>query len=427
MSSLWFDIRYALRVFSAWPGTTAIALFSLGLGLAVNSAMFSLADGMFLRPLPVSDPQSLVWIDTVTTEDRHSGLSWRSSLELEETGGVFADIAVQNRRGALIERDGESDLVLLTIVSDTYFPMLGAQAAHGRLFSAELDAEAMAEPAIAISDSLWRRRFGGDTSLIGRTIRMNNGMFTVVGILPGDFRGLGRPDDNCNQLRARGARGDRGQPLPCMEGDARQSLFDPPCGIGAGQMAQSVWESHPPLPLIDRRCVGRVRWTNARRCIARAPGPGRSGHVDGCGPRAVIDRDGQPSLRHRGSRPAMTEVGQPWMVVGGVAACRPATRLCKGVPRATMEIDAAVAARLPMWLHRLRLFGRLTGTAPYSVRARPESKNLRRRAGSAPPRLSARPNGPWWKSASEPRPVRRPPDKARRRSGGDMTTECRGY
>jgi predicted permease len=82
--------------------------------------------------------------------------------------------------------------VLLTIVSDNYFPLLGVEAARGRLFRDDLDSAMANEPAVAISDSLWRRRYGADPSLAGRSIRMNGRSFTVVGILPPGFRGLNR-------------------------------------------------------------------------------------------------------------------------------------------------------------------------------------------------------------------------------------------
>ncbi|MBI3279603.1 MAG: ABC transporter permease, partial [Acidobacteria bacterium] len=86
----------------------------------------------------------------------------------------------------------EAELALMTLVSDNYFPLLGVEAARGRLFRDDLDRTMQNQPAVVISDSLWRRRFGADPGLIGRTMRMNESNFTVVGILPPEFRGLVR-------------------------------------------------------------------------------------------------------------------------------------------------------------------------------------------------------------------------------------------
>lgn len=192
MHALWTDIRHAFRVFLKHPGISTIAVLSLGIGLAVTSVIYSLADGMFMRPLPVREPDGLVWVDTVSAEGRQSGLSWLRYLDLRQSAAAFEDVAAQNRRAALLDQDGDQVLVLLTIVSDNYFSLLGIEPARGRLFSSNLDEAMQNEPAIAISDSLWRRRFNADTNLVGSTIRMNERMFTVVGILPPDFRGLVR-------------------------------------------------------------------------------------------------------------------------------------------------------------------------------------------------------------------------------------------
>lgn len=191
MHSLWSDVRYTFRLFRAHPGVTVIAILSLALGMGANSTIFSLVDGMYLRPLPVRDPAGLVWVNTRSVEGREADLAWLDYLQLKESAGAFADLAVQNERAGLLNREGESELVLLTIVSDNFFPMLGVEAARGRLFRNDLDAAMANEPAIAISDSLWKR-LGADPSLVGRTIRMNNRAFTVVGVLPPEFRGLDR-------------------------------------------------------------------------------------------------------------------------------------------------------------------------------------------------------------------------------------------
>ena len=192
MSTLWQDIRYASRVLRAHPAAVAIAVLSLALGVGANSIVFSLVDGMFLRPLPVSNPASLVRIEWQSVDGRANAMAWADLQALRESGGAFADIAAQNRRGGLLGTGDDVELTLVTIVSDNYFPLLGIEPARGRLFRADLDEALEQEPAVAISDGLWRRRFGADPDLVGRTLRLNNRAFTVVGILPPSFRGLSR-------------------------------------------------------------------------------------------------------------------------------------------------------------------------------------------------------------------------------------------
>jgi predicted permease len=190
--SLWQDVRYTWRVWRARPGLIAVAVASLALGIGANSVMFSLVDGMFLRPLPVDDPGGLVHIQWRSADNRSSAMAWPDYLALKDTGGAFADIAVQNRRGGLLDSGGEAELVLVTIVSDDFFPMLGVQAQRGRLFRADLDEALSGEPAVMVTDGLWRRRYGADPGLVGRSIRLNGRAMTVVGVLPARFQGLNR-------------------------------------------------------------------------------------------------------------------------------------------------------------------------------------------------------------------------------------------
>src|SRR5512140_3691770 len=158
MRSIWQDIRYAARVLRAHPTAVSVAVFSLAIGIGVNTVIFSLVDGLFLRPLPVSDPDSLVRIQWQSTEGRASAMAWTDLQALRASAGAFSDIAAQNRRGGLLDTDGNLELTQLTIVSDNYFPMLGITAARGRLFRADLDDRRNNEPAIAITDGLWRRK-----------------------------------------------------------------------------------------------------------------------------------------------------------------------------------------------------------------------------------------------------------------------------
>lgn len=127
-----------------------------------------------------------------TGEGRQEGMSWPEYLEVKQSVSAFSDIAVQNRRGTMLERDGVAELVPLSVVSDNCFPLLGIHASRGRLFQVGLDRALADQPAVALSDAAWRRYFGADPSIVGRTIRITNAIFTVVGIVPPEFRGFNR-------------------------------------------------------------------------------------------------------------------------------------------------------------------------------------------------------------------------------------------
>lgn len=103
---------------------------------------------------------------------------------------AFSGLVAHSRRGALLELEDQTQLVLCTVVSDNYFSVLGVKTAIGRAFHPDLDNNIGAEPAVVISYSLWQRRFESDPELVGRTIRLNEGDYTVVGIMSPSFRGL---------------------------------------------------------------------------------------------------------------------------------------------------------------------------------------------------------------------------------------------
>lgn len=193
MRDIWQDIRHSGRLARAHPGAVTAAVLSLALGIGANSVVFSLVDGMFFRPLPVRDPHGLVRVEWQSHDGGHDHLAWIDFEALRDAGGAFSDVAVQNRRGALLDTGGgDLELLPLTIVSDNYFPLLGLEAVRGRLFREDLDEALESEPAIVITDGLWRRRFGAKPDIAGRTLRLNNRAFTIVGVLPAGFRGLQR-------------------------------------------------------------------------------------------------------------------------------------------------------------------------------------------------------------------------------------------
>jgi predicted permease len=198
MSGIGQDLKLALRVFWKSPVFAAIVVLTLALGSGANTAIFSLLDQVMLRALPVERPDRLVVLsgpgpfsgwssqqsDTVTplSQPMLDGLRERTS-SLEGAFGHFPlsiDLSVA----------GKTDDVRGDLVSGSFFEVLGLRAEQGRLFTAADDRTPSAHPVVVISHALWLRRFGGEPSVVGRTVGINSHPMTVIGVAPRGFNGI---------------------------------------------------------------------------------------------------------------------------------------------------------------------------------------------------------------------------------------------
>jgi len=170
---------------------TIVAVLSLALGIGANSAVFSLVDGMFLRPWSVEAPDELVWVRHRALEGQGDSMSYADYRDVREQNTVFSGLVAESRRGGMLKVGGETNLVLVNVVSENFFEVMGVEAAVGRAFSSELDADAT-DPGVILSHSLWARRFGQDAGIIGQTVELTGRLFPVVGVMPPSFRGLAR-------------------------------------------------------------------------------------------------------------------------------------------------------------------------------------------------------------------------------------------
>ncbi|MCP4664151.1 MAG: FtsX-like permease family protein, partial [bacterium] len=191
MTSLLQDLRYALRLIARKPALTALAVVSLGLGIGVNTSIFTLVNAVLLRDLPFARPEELVEVYTTSPDDlgAYSPSSVPDFLDYREQNDVFSGLAA-HRSYPLTYDDGEgTELLMGEIVSDNFFDVLGVDAALGRTFLADEDQTPGARPVAVLGHVFWQRRFGGDPSVLGRTLRLNGHPFEVVGIVPESFNG----------------------------------------------------------------------------------------------------------------------------------------------------------------------------------------------------------------------------------------------
>jgi predicted permease len=186
------DLRQAIRSLARSPLQTGVLVLILAAGIAVNGTLFGFVEGIWTRPTPgVHDPTGLVHIyarELGASRQSRALLSYPELVDLRARLPAFASLAASERRGPRLRGEGFTDSTISEIVTDNYFDVLGVQPLAGRLFGGE-NAPDADEPILVMSAHYWRRRFGGDPSLIGKTVQLKSTLFTVMGIAAPEFRG----------------------------------------------------------------------------------------------------------------------------------------------------------------------------------------------------------------------------------------------
>ncbi len=186
METLWQDVRYSLRVLGKNPGFAAIAILTLALGIGANTALFSVVNGVLLRPLPYPQPDRIVAISEKTANFERSSISYPNFLDWQRANSTFSSIAAYRSDDFSITGRGEAERVRIGMVSAGFFEILGVTPARGRLFTPEED-RLGTTPVAILSAGLWQRKFGSAPDIVGKRITMNGVAYTVVGVLPANF------------------------------------------------------------------------------------------------------------------------------------------------------------------------------------------------------------------------------------------------
>src|ERR1700720_897520 len=139
MASLWQDIRYGLRMLAKNPGFTIIAVVTLALGIGANTAIFSVVNGVLLRPLPYPQPNQLVVLSEKTKNFDRSSISYPNFLDWQRRNSSFASLAAYREDDFVMTGSGEPERVRIGMVSAGFFEILGVRPVRGRLFTAEED------------------------------------------------------------------------------------------------------------------------------------------------------------------------------------------------------------------------------------------------------------------------------------------------
>jgi putative ABC transport system permease protein len=198
------DIRYAIRAAVRNPGFMLVVVGSLALGIGANTTIFTVVNAVFLRPVPVAHPETLV--QAFTTDAKNSGgllanempTSWHNYKDYRDQIKAFDGLAAFTFPFATNLGSGtEPEQINGELVTGNFFDVLGVKAQTGRTFLPDEDKRDGAVPVVVLSDGLWKRRFGGDRNIVNQQVLLNGTSFTVVGVAPEGFLGLialGAPD-----------------------------------------------------------------------------------------------------------------------------------------------------------------------------------------------------------------------------------------
>ena len=188
---IWGDLSYGARCLRRSPGFSITAIFVLSLAIGANSAIFSVIEGVLLRPLPYSNPERLcvLW---KSIPQKNIEWDWTSALTIRdwrEQADVFEDVATVLRpEGSKVSMRGDSgpEEIQASIVSGNFFDLLGVRPLLGHTFSSS---EAhRGENVAVISYRMWKRRFGGTSAILGKSIQLNNQIVSIIGVMPPDFQ-----------------------------------------------------------------------------------------------------------------------------------------------------------------------------------------------------------------------------------------------
>jgi predicted permease len=193
MASFLRDVRFAWRMLAKNPGFTIVAILTLALGIGANVATFSIVYAILLRPLPFPQQEKLVRVfdDLRGSNVQNVGMSVPELWDFQQRSGVFEDISVVWPISADLSGGDRPERVEALATSPNYFTLLGTQPRLGRVYTQAETVPGFLD-AVVLSDGFWRREFGADPNIIGKKVRLDNDPYTVVAVMPPDFRHPGR-------------------------------------------------------------------------------------------------------------------------------------------------------------------------------------------------------------------------------------------
>jgi len=188
------DLRHGVRMLRKNPGFTAVAVLTLALGIGANTAIFSVIDAVLFRPLPVNAPQELIDLYSATPGEmfEYAPLAYPDYIDFRDNNKTFSGLLGFAPNFLALERNGESEMISVEAVSGNYFDVLGVKPVLGRTFDAAQVIVPGGYPFVVLSYTTWQRQFNADPAIVGKTVRLNGSLLTIIGVAPRDFSGLMR-------------------------------------------------------------------------------------------------------------------------------------------------------------------------------------------------------------------------------------------
>jgi predicted permease len=186
METLLQDLRYGIRMLRKSPGFAIVAVITLALGIGANAAIFSVVNGVLLNPLPYPQPEQLVALYRQNTQFTEASIPYPNFLDWRRENHSFADLASYRHDDFNLTGMGEPERLNGEMVSASFFPLLGVKPVLGRTFTESEDLLGGARVAL-ISEGLWKRKFASSPDTVGRSLDLNDTLYTIVGIIPASF------------------------------------------------------------------------------------------------------------------------------------------------------------------------------------------------------------------------------------------------
>jgi putative ABC transport system permease protein len=192
LETLWHDLRYGARLLRRNKAFASVAVLTLALGIGANTAIFSVVNAVIFRPLPYPDPGRLavLWGNVKRVRVERRGTTYPDFQDWRDHSHRFTAMAAYDDHTFALTGVDNPEALSGEFVSASYFPLLGISTQKGRTFNSEEDRVPQRDAVAVLSDRLWKRRFGADPSILGRTIQLDGRAYTVVGVAPPGFQGL---------------------------------------------------------------------------------------------------------------------------------------------------------------------------------------------------------------------------------------------
>ncbi|HEY0133833.1 MAG TPA: ABC transporter permease, partial [Nannocystis sp.] len=193
MGALLRDLRFGVRMLAKSPGYTLVSIMTLALAIGANTAIFSTINAVLLRPLPYADPERLIVLTETQPKFEEMSVAYPNFVDYRHKNATFVDMGAFRLDSLNLTGKGEPERLKARSVSHSVLPVLGVEPMLGRNFLPEEDAP-RGRKAVILTHGFWQRRFAGDPSIVDRSITMSGDEWTVVGVMPPEFRFYGTSD-----------------------------------------------------------------------------------------------------------------------------------------------------------------------------------------------------------------------------------------